>query len=745
MQMFKAFISYATKRDDAAVKLKELLVRKLGPDACWVDAEQIRVSENIDKRVREGIARSDVFLALASDAASSSRYCHLELAVAKRLGKPIAPLVLDATPTVDRWLRETVGEHVRRVSLPPGEVPWDECLHELVQLLDKPPHLSRAHSDLTAKAAAWDAAGRPTMSLLPRRDRRVARQVLTDVPDSTKRPQGAFDSPKASKLLAEYVAASRRHARNLLIGGITMVAVAGGISAWIWDASAKERTRHEIASLVASAEERDANVAADVTRLRMLGRAGELAREHGLEPEHQLVESRRKHLPSPSAYHLLGRVPEVDPASSTIAVTHDGSLVAVATSTEVTTYETEGHRVHPRWPDADVQPPDGENVLLRLETVGRGNPRAITWFGGARSGSAFVVEVLHEGLACPNDDASDAQIDGDERELLRVDARTGLGVSLGRSEALAWGIGSDCDGEEHGPDVYSPTSPDLTREEALDMPDEDVNALPQLTGESCGRRFPRVDLESRVEEGTQPIRRRLIERALVALERPVDPAFVDRALDRCSAGAFPTASGEAETDSAEYEFTERVCEAEIEPLAHRGWPTASLYTAEMRGDCGDATTTIWALREEEAILVAEHLWRPEDRPYFYVDEPGQSPFASGPPRTQPAWHDAASLTIVVGNRVYSLGSRDAAVFGFDAAAYRVVAPIENRDWFVLESLSGGIEIFGRAEDRVIASLRAPQGSIASALTRDGRRFFVLDADGELGYWDTEALLQRSST
>ena len=87
----RLFISYA--HEDKAIA-RQLITELDDYHDCWIDSDDIRAGANWKREIDWAIARSDVFLFLASWESLASEQCQREVELALRLRRRIIPVVL---------------------------------------------------------------------------------------------------------------------------------------------------------------------------------------------------------------------------------------------------------------------------------------------------------------------------------------------------------------------------------------------------------------------------------------------------------------------------------------------------------------------------------------------------------------------------------------------------------------------------------------------------------------------------
>src|ERR687896_1775729 len=96
--MASLFISYSSSDRDAAQRLAKRL-RAEGFAALFIDFDPeqgIPAGRNWERELYAQLRKTDAVVFLASEASVGSRWCSIEIGLARSLGKPVFPLQLQA-------------------------------------------------------------------------------------------------------------------------------------------------------------------------------------------------------------------------------------------------------------------------------------------------------------------------------------------------------------------------------------------------------------------------------------------------------------------------------------------------------------------------------------------------------------------------------------------------------------------------------------------------------------------------
>jgi hypothetical protein len=222
-----AFISYGRADSKAfVIALKEQLQAK-GIGQIWLDQDDIPAATDWQQRIDEAIARSHQFIYVISPSAMASKYCKLELTLARQYGKRIIPLLHGAGGDSNAWaIADPDGcTAVRQLN-------WIWCrdrLDDPEQFLET---LSRTlgycdentgaaqahvqtyvhqHTALLTQALTWERHHRQTRYLLVGTDRQTAETWL-----QTRFADGEPLPCTPSDLHCEFITESTKNANNLM-------------------------------------------------------------------------------------------------------------------------------------------------------------------------------------------------------------------------------------------------------------------------------------------------------------------------------------------------------------------------------------------------------------------------------------------------------------------------------------------------------------------------------------------------
>jgi len=146
------FISHSSSDRDAAERLAERLLAE-GFDALFLDFDPERgipAGRNWERELYAQLRKADAVIFLASAASVASRWCFLEVGLARSLGKPVFPLRLER----DAWLE--LLDDAQWVDLAEGERAYTRLWEGLRQAGLDP-----------ADSFAWDPTRRPYPGLEP--------------------------------------------------------------------------------------------------------------------------------------------------------------------------------------------------------------------------------------------------------------------------------------------------------------------------------------------------------------------------------------------------------------------------------------------------------------------------------------------------------------------------------------------------------------------------------------------------
>ena len=201
-QLQDVFISYGRADSKAfARKLHDLLIQQ--ELEVWFDFEDIPLGVDYQNQIDGGIEKAENFLFVISPHAVNSPYCGKEIELALKHHKRIIPLL--HVEQIDREIWQTrfpkgteaewqvyieKGLHSCFANMHPAiaKINWiycregvddfDAALAGLGQIFEQDRHYVRQHTDLLAKALAWDRDRRQTHNLLIGQEREQAEAWL---------------------------------------------------------------------------------------------------------------------------------------------------------------------------------------------------------------------------------------------------------------------------------------------------------------------------------------------------------------------------------------------------------------------------------------------------------------------------------------------------------------------------------------------------------------------------------------
>lgn len=227
--MTDVFISYSRKDQDFVRRLfSTLAAHRRG---VWVDWQDIPISAMFLDEIFNGIEKADNFVFVISPDSLISEYCTYELNHARQHHKRIIPIVrreIDEKGIPDIWngkgwksqaeenwkVLKTINwlfmrEKVNSANGSSEDLdPFTEKFDELIKAVETDPDYVRAHTRLTVRAEEWKQNGRSTDFLLYGEDLHYAEGWLARSKPET--------SPSPTCLQLRYIAASRRHRRELI-------------------------------------------------------------------------------------------------------------------------------------------------------------------------------------------------------------------------------------------------------------------------------------------------------------------------------------------------------------------------------------------------------------------------------------------------------------------------------------------------------------------------------------------------
>jgi WD40 repeat protein len=219
------FISYAREDEQFVDHLRTALIAR--EREVWVDRSPqlgagIEPGDNWRTSTEEGIARSEAFVFVLSEASARSGPCAGELAHAVAVNKRLLPVCIQEPS--DGTLVPAQIRDLSWVMMRPGD-PFDAGIDALIRGLDTDIEVVREHTRLLIRARAWELGNRRSSPLLRGAELRAAEDWLS-------RAATAGAPPTESQ--REFIVASRRAAtrrQRLAVGGALAVAgVAIGLS-----------------------------------------------------------------------------------------------------------------------------------------------------------------------------------------------------------------------------------------------------------------------------------------------------------------------------------------------------------------------------------------------------------------------------------------------------------------------------------------------------------------------------------
>jgi hypothetical protein len=222
--MSDVFISYS-RNDRDFVRLLFNTLETNGRDA-WVDWEDIPASAEWWLEIQRAIESADTFVFVISPDSVTAKWCRQEIDHAVKHNKRMIP-IYHREVAYDSM--HTALQAINWISFR-EEDDFDISYAKLVETIDTDLEWVRVHTRLLVRAIEWSNSGRDSSFLLRGIDLAEAEQWLA---------QGVEKEPAVTDLHAQYILTSledatgrQRRTISLLIGGLALVLILAGLSAF---------------------------------------------------------------------------------------------------------------------------------------------------------------------------------------------------------------------------------------------------------------------------------------------------------------------------------------------------------------------------------------------------------------------------------------------------------------------------------------------------------------------------------